>query len=268
MRRNAKAVDPFMNSRLDHFLERALFQRSLSRWNRVLEAAPSMPLDQLRSYRTKARGLKRQLDRLLHQAEHRLTLPVIGSNAMRMPLGTDWSWRPDLWSGPVANVGHAAVPVKLPLCSGATIFHDCKQSELTVRQVRNTHESDLAPQGLCIDVFQFDGSFLSLVLDLPPDVIRGLGLRHVIRLSCAIELEKPLEIFARINIKHGPNVEQIVRELPLHEDDVMVEFDLTYTNLNEKRAERIWVDLIFERPQMNQILLRDVTFARRPRAEL
>jgi hypothetical protein len=82
-----------------------------------------------------------------------------------------------------------------------------------------------------------------------------------------VEMEKPLEIFARLNIKHGPNVEQIVRELPLNEEEVMVEFDLAYSKINEKRVERLWVDLIFEGPEMNQIILRDVTFSRRPRAE-
>ena len=48
----------------------------------------------------------------------------------------------------------------------------------------------------------------------------------------------------------------------------MVEFDLAYTKVNEKRVERLWVDLIFEGPEMNQIILRDVTLSRRPRAEL
>jgi hypothetical protein len=83
-----------------------------------------------------------------------------------------------------------------------------------------------------------------------------------------VELEKPLEIFARLNIKHGPNTEQIVRELPLNAEEIMVEFDLAYSNLNEKRVERAWIDLIFENPQMSQLVLRDVTFSRRPRAAL
>ena len=30
----------------------------------------------------------------------------------------------------------------------------------------------------------------------------------------------------------------------------------------------MWIELIFEGPQMNQITLRDITFSRRPRAEL
>jgi predicted transposase YdaD len=119
-----------------------------------------------------------------------------------------------------------------------------------------------------MDVFQFDGSFLSLVLELPEEAVEGLKLTHLIRLDAIVEMEKPLEIFARLNIKHGPNVEQVVRELPLNEEEVKVEFDLAYTKLNEKRVERIWVDLIFEGPEMNQVILRDVTFSRRPRAEL
>ncbi|MEC9199625.1 MAG: DUF6478 family protein, partial [Pseudomonadota bacterium] len=47
-----------------------------------------------------------------------------------------------------------------------------------------------------------------------------------------------------------------------------VEFDLGYSNINEKRLESAWVDLIFERARMNQITIRDLTFCRRPRAEL
>lgn len=149
-----------------------------------------------------------------------------------------------------------------------TIFHDCKISELTLRQLRNQREEDLAPFALRMDVFRFDGSFLSVVVELPTEACQTLRKKHLIRLDMQVELEKPLEIFARLNIRHGPNTEQIVREMPLHEKDVFVEFDLAYTKLNEKRVERMWVDLIFEGPEMNQITMRDVTFARYPRAEL
>ena len=136
-----------------------------------------------------------------------------------------------------------------------------------MRQLRNSREADLAPYGLRMDVFNFDGSFLSLVLDLPFEAVEGLSRNHLIRMDTILEMEKPLEIFARLNIKHGPNTEQLVRELPVHEDAVMVEFDLAYSQLNEKRIERAWIDLIFENPEMSQVVLRDLTFGRRPRAE-
>lgn len=252
----------------DGMIQRVLQQRMLRRWQGLAEASATADLETLRIWRTQARSMRRQLDRVLHQAEHRLALPIIGSTPIRRPMGSDWAWRPALWHGPIPVPGFASVASKTIICDGATVFHDCRRSELTVRQIRNTRESDVAPFGLRMDVFRFDGSFLSLVLDLPKEAAEGLRLRHLIRLDVIVEMEKPLEIFARLNIKHGPNVEQIVRELPLNEEEVMVEFDLAYTKVNEKRIEKLWVDLIFEGPEMNQIILRDVTLCRRPRAEL
>ena len=257
-----------MARRISRLLETLLYQRSLKRWTIAGAGAPRADLATLRTWTGRARTLRRTLDQVIHEADHRLALPVIGSNAMKKPMGTDWSWRPSLWKGPLPAPGIAAVPSKALICEGTTMFHDCRRSELTVRQIRNTRESDIAPFGFRMDVFRFDGSFLSIVLDLPEEAARGLKLRHLIRLDMIVEMEKPLEIFARLNIKHGPNIEQIVRELPLNADEVMVEFDLAYSKMNEKRVEKLWVDLIFEGPEMNQVILRDVTLSRRPRAEL
>lgn len=76
-------------------------------------------------------------------------------------------------------------------------------------------------------------------------------------------------MFARLNVKHGPNTEQIVREIPLGGSiETWVEFDLAYTKLNEKRVESAWIDLIFEGPQMNEVILRDLNLPRHPRAEI
>lgn len=240
----------------------------MKRWEQAADTAPTADLAGLRHWRTRARALRRHLDRIIHVADHRLALPVIGSNAMRKLPGTDWFWRPDLWKGPIPTPGIAAVENRAQICAGATLFHDCRQSELTLRQIRNTREADLAPYGLRLDVFRFDGSFMSLVIDLPEDGAQGLKLRHLLRIDAIIEVEKPLEIFARLNVKHGPNTEQVVREMPLSSPQAAVEFDLAYTKVNEKRIEKLWIDLIFEGPEMNQITLRDLTVSRRPRAEL
>lgn len=243
-------------------------RRYLRRWERAADRAPAVDIETLKSQRVRAQALRRRLEKLLHAADGRLALPLIGSTAMRKPLHADWAYRPQLWRGPIFPAGHASVQTKTRLGDEATIFHDCRISELTVRQVRNTSETDLAPFGVQLDVFRFDGSFLSLVIDLPHEAVEGLKKRHLVRLTTSVETEKPLEIFARLNIKHGPNTEQVVRELPLGQEEVWVEFDLAYTDLNEKRIERMWLDLIFEGPEMNQIILRDIALARRPRAEI
>ncbi|NHQ73883.1 hypothetical protein HAT86_05305 [Roseovarius gahaiensis] len=249
-------------------LDWIVHRRGLRRWRRAARGAATMPLSQLRTERARARQLRHFLNDLISVADNRLALPMIGSNAFPKPHGTDWSWRPKLWREPLDVPGMSSVESKSRLGNEITLFHDCQQSELTLRQLRNNREADLAPYGLRMDVFRFDGSFLSLLLDLPSEAVQRLQRRHLIRMHTIIEMEKPLEIFVRLNIKHGPNAEQIVRELPLHEDDVLVEFDLAYSNLNEKRIERAWVDLIFENPEMSQLVLRDLTFCRHPRADL
>lgn len=242
-------------------------RRGVQKWRNTVAKAPALRLSELRRERARAQKLRYYLNEFISQADQRLALPMIGSNTFPKPHGTDWSWRPAVWREPLAVPGRSSVQSKTQLGDELTLFHDCRHSELTLRQLRNTREADLAPFGLRMDVFSFDGSFLSLVLDLPDDAVMGLQRRHLIRMDTIVEMEKPLEIFARLNVKHGPNTEQIVRELPLHEEEIMVEFDLAYTKLNEKRIERGWIDLIFENPQMSQVILRDLTFSRRPRAE-
>ena len=264
MRQKAGAAMATIRDMIDKLEQR----RSLRRWTEAADAAAGASADTLRSLRSRARALRRQLDRVIHVAEHRLALPVIGPNPIRKPWGTDWAWRPDLWRGPIAVPGQASVPGRTAVTDGVVIYHDCRSSELTFRQIRNSRAEDIAPFGFRMDVFRFDGSYLSLAVDLPDDAAQGLRLTHLIRVDVIVEMEKPLEIFARLNVKHGPNVEQMVRELPLGAEEVMAEFDLAYTKIDERRVEKLWLDLIFEGPEMNQVVLRDLTITRRPRAEL
>jgi hypothetical protein len=253
--------------RVDGVLDRLVHRRAVARWRRIAEAAGRLDLDSLRLLRGQARALRRHLDRALHLAEGRLALPLVGAPSIRRPVGADWVWRPDLWSGPLAVPGLVAPGTRTELGAGTTIFHDCPLSEIAARQVRNMRARDLAPFGLRLEVFRFDGSFLSLVLELPEAGVSGLRLRHVVRLEAVVEVESPIEIFVRLNIRHGPNLEQMVREMPAA-GAIVAEFDLAYSRINEKRLEKAWIDLIFERPAMNQIQLRDITLMRHPRAGL
>ena len=225
------------------------------------------PVD-LVALRARARALSKRVGTALQVAEGRLQLPLVGKAAIPRPMHSDWAWRPELWSNPTSPPGLAAVESKTPFGREARVFHDCPHSEITFRQVRNTRPEDVAPFGLRIDVFRFEGSFLSLVIDLPKEATDGLTRRHIIRLELRAETESPLEIFGRLNVKHGPNIEQVVREFDRSQAQAAVEFDLAASELHERRVDRAWLDLIFEGPHMNQITLGDVTLSRRPRAEV
>ncbi|MFD2175544.1 DUF6478 family protein [Rhodobacter lacus] len=257
-----------MSGKSNSFLDRLVQGRMLARWARAARLAPGLERAQLRQLRADAQAMRREIDRVLFTAGERLSAPLGGGDGIERPLGCDWAWRPELWRGPVFPQGIAAAESRAMIGREVTLFHDCKVSELTLRQIRNHGPQDLAPYGLKMDVFRFDGSFLSLVLDLPDAAVRGLRRNHLLRLGLTITLERPLEIFCRLNVKHGPNTEQLVRELPLAGGESFVEFDLAYTKINEKRVEKAWVDIIFEGPQMNQICAQDLSFARYPRAEI
>ena len=252
----------------ENLWDTAFFSRTIAKWARVARMAHTVDLIGLRRQRMRARQLKAHLDHLIHVADERLSLPLEGSTSFPKPHNADWAWRPELWRGPLPNPGMSAVKTRSKLGTEVTLFHDCAFSELTLRQLRNLREEDLAPYGLRMDVFRFDGSFLSLVVDLPSDGFGGLKRTHLIRMDIIIELETKIEVFARLNIKNGPNTEQIVRELNLTQEQTFVEFDLAYSNLNERRVEGAWIDIIFEGPEMNQVVLRDLTFSRRPRAQI
>ena len=257
-----------MAGKTNTFIDKLMHKSAMRRWANAARNANNTKISDLRSLRTSARLLRSHLDRLIHTADERLALPALGSTSFPRPHNADWAWRPELWRGPLDKPGVSSVQTKSEIGNEVTLFHDCALSELTLRQLRNQREEDLAPYGLRMDVFKFDGSFLSLVIDLPHEAVQGLRKTHLLGMNTIVEMEKPLEIFGRLNIRHGPNTEQIVRELPLNEEDVTVEFDLAYSKMNEKRVEKAWIDLIFEGPEMNQITLRDLTFSRRPRAAL
>ncbi len=225
-------------------------------------------MSRLRRVRNMALQVRRQVDKVLMVADERLAERNADAPAATLPPGYDWCWRPTLWRKRMESSGVVAAANPTVVADGTTLFHDCSESEISLRQVRNSGENDPAPYGLQLDVFRFDGSFLSVVMDLPPEGLRDLRQRHVIRIDCTVEMERPVRLFARMNVKHGPNTDELTRELPLDNGQGMIEFDLAYTSMNEKRLEKVWVDLIFEAPGMNQILLRDLMLSRRPRADL
>ena len=252
---------------MHRFLDRLLHARALKNWRSAVRRSETAALTDLRAQRSRARDLRVHLDRLIHVADGRLSRPRIGSAHFPRPVGSDWSWRPDLWRGPLPVPGLASAPKRAEVDGEVTLFHDCAISEIALRQCRNTLDGDLAPFGLCMDVFKFDGSFLSLSIDLPLDAGAGMTRSHLMRLDATIASERPLGITARLNIRHGPNTEQILRDLPGETEVKTVEFDLAYARLNEKRIEKIWLDLIFDAPEMNRMMVRDLTLCRHHRAD-
>lgn len=257
-----------MAGRVVQFLQGWHQRRTEERWTRLAGAAPGLESFELRALRAEARGMRRQLDRLLQVADSRLNLPLPGAGLPQMPLGTDWSWRPEVWCGALPDPGLVAQGDRTAIGDNLALYHDCPLGEVVVRQVRNASDGDRAPYGLAIDVFGFKGSFLSLAVTLPQAAIEGLKSRHLVRADLVVDADGPVTSYARLNIRNGPNLAQPVSSLPAESRDKLAEFDLAYADINDRRIERAWLDLIVNDPAMTRIVIRDVVVSRRPRAEL
>ncbi len=246
-------------------IDRVLHGIAMRRWARAARGAAETDLSALRRQRSRARSLRQKLDDLIHVADMRTAMPRNDSEVFGPPVGTDWSCRPLLWRRPLPGRGITVQGQRTTLAEGVVVFHDSKAGEMSLRQLRNTRQEDLAAFGLRAEVFHFDGSFLSVVLDLPPEGCVGMTRRHLLRVETVIESERPVRVSLRLNVRCGPNTDQLIHHLQPGESQV--EFDLGYVEMNEKRVEAVWLDVILNMPAMNEITIRDMTICRYPRAE-
>lgn len=256
-----------MAGRIRKLLDDWHLRKVQDRWAAAKDAMAPLEAFELRALRNDARGLRRRIDRVIHASDQRLALPLLGAGLPRTPLGTDWAWRPDAWRAPLAVPGAIAESKRTQISDDLALYHDCPLGEIALRQLRNGEEADRAPFGLALDILGFKGGFLSLATNLPDAAVAGLKARHLIRLDAVIDVDRPLKAFARLNVKHGPNVAQIVCELPADGRGKLAEFDLTYARIDETRVERAWLDVIVNDPGLTRIILRDMVLSRRPRAE-
>lgn len=148
------------------------------------------------------------------------------------------------------------------------VYHDCGAGDFTMRQRRYSEGTDQAPFPIEIEVYQFAGDFLSIVHNLPDDLVQGACDQDIFELSFAISSETACELFFRLNVRHGPNESQLTRSCLTAEHRQVQSFDLAEAELSHRSVERIWIDVIFPAPAMNQIVVSDLIVRRRARAQV
>ncbi len=224
------------------------------------------------SLRDEARDLQQVLGRFLNVAGSHGRAGQDSLNRMDLPAGTDWRWRPQVMCMCGNHLGLVGPTNGSWLSDEVALFHDCAARAMILRQVRNRRATDLSKYGLALEVMGFTGSFLSFSLTLPPAALAGLDKHHILRMESILQAERRIAVYARLNIQQGPNIETILRQMghPIEGGHCprVIEFDLGYAQLSQRAVEKAWVDVIFEAPFMNAVVLRDVILSRHPRAQI
>lgn len=210
--------------------------------------------------------MRRVIDTYLAQADDRLLDDL--DRDPQPPAASDWIWRPQIFRRKSENLGFAGLAGPWRFDDEATLFHDCPQAMVGARQILATPGTSEAPFALQIDAFAFAGSYLSLSFDLPQPAARSMNHRHLVVVEGQIAALRSSGLYARLNIRHGPNLAQLTQKMDIVGGRMAATFDLAPMVLNEKRIENTWIDILFENPFFNQYHLGDVTIHRRPRAEL
>lgn len=208
----------------------------------------------------------RKLRRILDEIERSGVIPTGEEIDPRMglPSSTIWVERPRPWVTPISSLGVDPVQSGTRLSQETTLYHDAEQPDIFVKQSTRSRNN---PYEVSLDVLDFDGGYASLAIGLPQAQIDDIQRSDLIRLDIAYSSDKPINALARANVKIGPNVEVITREIDRTRAKPMVEFDLFYVELDAQKITDVWIDVIFERPAMNVITVHDLRLSRRPRAK-
>lgn len=235
-------------------------------WMQRADQVPHMDLVSLKSLRRRARSQMSALSDFSKAADARFAGELSKARAPSAPDGSDWKLRPELWTQKSPRPGWAPVKNNDWLGHEIQVFHDCPREQIIVRQHPGISQDEMAPYEVDLEIFDFSGSFLSMVYNFPAEAVKQLSRRHIIRVEIEGTTDTSLSAYVQLNVKHGPNVEQMVVDFDLAKPEPM-DFDLAYTSINDKRVEAVWTAIILNRPGMSAISFKDFVCSRRLRAE-
>ena len=253
-----------MASQRRNFLTQLAERRLLARWTDMADRADRMAPSELRDLQLHLRPLAVELARF----ERRATTRLNGrADVIRKPRGTDWAFRPKLWNQKLDQKTQSFVGSPTSLDDETTLFHDCDLSEIALRQEPTRNPEALSPFDMRLEVMHFNGSFLSLSIDLPDTVLKGLDAQHMIEVVPDLVMDRPSLAYMRLNLRHDQEAKEILQNISPEAPSNPVTFDLSYANIEPRMVDKIWLDVIFPDPAMNLFTLSDLTLTRRPRAE-
>lgn len=179
-----------------------------------------------------------------------------------IPPKTQWGFTPSLQSGIIQDGIVGNILTGTALSPHITMHHGGDGAQLSVQRTNDYGA------GLVFDFANFTSGYFSLAFELPLEGVLGLGGQDLLRFVLQTKANAPFQAFARLNLCHGPNTEQVVRMIDIGEGESFAEFDIFYTEFDQKRATSGWIDLIINDPASKRITLEQAVILRRARASL
>ncbi len=133
---------------------------------------------------------------------------------------------------------------------GITLFHDAGDAVFQVARSGDALRST---------VEAFDGTYLSVAIDMPDDLSRQISAGRTLVLTLDADLSRRLTTFCRLNVASRNGTEEIHETVVFHVGPRVVPFDLD--RLQNSEVHKAWFDLIFAAPENVDIKLLSVNAA-------
>jgi hypothetical protein len=177
--------------------------------------------------------------------------PLGGSRWITFPSVFSTRIAPGVWREPGTN---------LSLGAGLTMFHDFSAGAFTLSQRPNRARSPKRRYELFFESYEFDGSYLSLVVDPPRHLKRpAMGERVVVALETRVS--RPVKAFLRLNIKGARGSDTLYAEGDLLSGRAAFDFDMAFATYEMGPDDSMWLDIIIDRPRMVEFSIEDLTVA-------
>lgn len=177
-----------------------------------------------------------------------------------LPPKTQWGYTPNLWDTSNHEIS-GNILTGTELAKHITLHHDGEGVDFAIRPPDTE-------KGMNFAFSDFNGSFMSIAFGFPEEAAKSIGRHDLLRISINSSARENFQAYARLNLRHGPNNEQIIRMIDIGEGENFAEFDIFYTEFEPNRASDAWIDLIINDPAGREFSLRDVVILRRVRASL
>ncbi|MEM7270322.1 MAG: DUF6478 family protein [Pseudomonadota bacterium] len=205
-----------------------------------------------------------ELDRITNKVEARLTR---ADEAETPQPGAEWTVRPEIFSLPQDQTIWTDPASGLRPGHGLSIYHDSDGGAFAVAQ-RPARQKDAGRRfELFFESYEFRGSYLSLALGVP-DHVRRPKTAEALVADLDIQASRQVKTFLRLNMKGAGSSDTLHADGVLGDGPKRFQFDMSFAAFEPGERDQIWLDVIFDRPRMVEIAIRDFTLSLAPRGRM
>lgn len=204
-----------------------------------------------------------ELDRIATKVEARLTR---ASESETPSPGAEWTWRPDFFLAPQDQTIWTNPPSGLRPGAGLSVYHDSDGGAFTLAQRPARGERSTLRYEIFFESYEFRGSYLSLAMGVP-DHVRRPKAGEILVVEIDFAASRRIKAFLRLNMKTTQTSDVLHADGAIGDGRARFEFDMSFAAFEPTEKDRLWLDIIFDRPRMVEMSIRDLTLSLTGRGE-